>query len=153
MSHDPHSARLASAPMKTSPVVSRAQGARLSSSLLLTLGAALLGGCAGESSGAVTSGSTSGPGVVEIARPVELAARARVPEKEPGFVAAEVHDGRLAIEHDGGLPAFTVGDVLGGTQGGGYLVRVTAVQIIDATHVTLATAPAALTELIAEGEF
>src|SRR5512132_2498115 len=154
MTHDPNSARIASARMKTSPAAGLVRVARLTSSLfLLTLGATLLGACAGESPGSVSAGPRSGPGVVDIARPVELAARARVPEKEPGFVAAEVRDGELSIEHDGGLAAFTVGDVLGGTQGGGYLVRVTGVHPIDAAHVVLTTVPAALTELIAEGEF
>src|SRR5689334_20241845 len=127
MSHDPNRARIASARMKTSTAVVRARVTRLTSSLLLPLGAALLGACAGEPPGSVSAGPLAGPGVVDIARPVELAARARVPEKEPGFVAAEVHGDELSIEHDGGLTAFTVGDVLGGTQGGGYLVRVTGV--------------------------
>lgn len=139
--------------MKTSPVAGHTQVTRLTSSLFLPLGATLLCACAGESTESVSDSPSPGPGIVEIARPVKLAARARVPEKEPGFVAAEVHDHRISIEHDGGLTAFTVGDVLGGTQGGGYVVRVTGVQIIDTTHVALTTVRAALPELIAEGEF
>ena len=124
-----------------------------SSTLFLALGAALLGACAGESNESMSPAPLPGPGTVEITTPLKLAARARVPEKEPGFVAAEVHAADLVIEHDGGLTAFAVDDVLGGTQGGGYLVRITAVRPLDTTHVLLATVPAALPELIAEGEF
>lgn len=128
--------------------------ARLTSStLFLALGAALLGACADQSSDSVSPAPLPAQGTVEIATPLKLTARARVPEKEPGFVAATAHDPRLVIEHDGGLATFAVGDVLGGTQDGGYLVRVTGVRALDATHVELATVPAALPELIAEGEF
>jgi len=124
-----------------------------STTLFLALGAALLGGCADQANESVPPAPLPGPATVEIATPLKLAARARVPEKEPGFVAAEVREAELVIEHDGGLSAFAVGDVLGGTQGDGYLVRITDARALDATHVLLATVPAALPELIAEGEF
>ena len=128
--------------------------ARLPSfTLFLLLGASLLGACTGEATESLSPAPLPGPGTVEIATPLTLTARARVPEKEPGFVAAEVRAAQLVIEHDGGLAAFAEGDVLGGTQGGGYLVRVTGVRALDATHVLLTTVPAALPELIAEGEF
>ncbi|HEX7840955.1 MAG TPA: hypothetical protein VF469_25940 [Kofleriaceae bacterium] len=93
------------------------------------------------------------PGTIEIARPPRLTERARVPEKQPGFIAAEVHDSEITFSHDAAFPPLAVGDVLGGTLGGGYLVRVIAVQEVDSTHVVVETTPAALTELLAEGEF
>jgi hypothetical protein len=93
------------------------------------------------------------PGEIEIVEPLTLADHARVPEKEPGFVSAQMEAGALQIAHDGTLQAFAAGDVLGGTQGGGYLVRVVSSRAVDSTHVELETAPADLTEFITEGHF
>ncbi len=76
-----------------------------------------------------------------------------MPEKEPGFVAAALGDHELVITHDGSMAPFAAGDVLGGTQGGGYLARVVSVRTIDATRVALTTTPAPLTEFITEGHF
>jgi hypothetical protein len=92
------------------------------------------------------------PGQIEVTEPLQLAERARVPENEPGFLSAELLERGLVIAHDGRLPAFEVGDVLGGTAGGGYLARVVAVRAAEAGRFVLDTEPAHLTELIREGE-
>lgn len=138
--------------MKTPTIMGHSKVVRLTATAFFLL----LGACASESSEsseAVRPAPFPGPGTVEIVTAPKLAARARVPEKEAGFVAAAVHDRGLVIEHDGGLTPFTVGDVLGGTQGGGYLVRLTGARSLDSTHFALDTAPAALPELLVEGEF
>lgn len=148
--------------MKTVLQASRARQrsrARLnSSSLFFALLAPLLGACAAADGGeAATAAELPPPGAVEVEQPLRLADRARVPEKEPGFVAAyvggDVGPGRLVLEHDGSLPSFASGDVVGGTQGGGYLVRVVGASAPDATHIALETTPAYLTEFITEGHF
>ncbi len=92
------------------------------------------------------------PGSIDVVRPLALTERGRVPEKEPGFLDADVEEGRLVLEHDGRLPATRAGDVLAGTAGGGYLVRVIRVREEAAGRVVLDTAPAALTELLGDGE-
>jgi hypothetical protein len=128
--------------------------AGLVSSLLLVAAIPSLGACAVESPEAGPEPAAApAPAALDVVRPVKLATRARVPEKEPGFVSAEVGEGTLVLEHGPELPAFAIGDVLGGTQGGGYLARVVAVRALDASRVELATVPADLTELIAEGHF
>lgn len=140
--------------MKHPVIAAHSKVARLTApALFLLLGALLLGACKDGPSEAVSPAPLPAPGTVEIVTAPKLAPRARVPEKETGFLAAEVHDRELVIEHDGDLSPFAVNEVLGGTQGGGYLVRVTGVRSLDPTHFVLATAPAALPELIAEGEF
>src|SRR4051812_25404788 len=116
--------------MKTPVIVGHSRVARLTAPALFLL----LGGCAAGSSEPESPAPLPGPGTVEIVTAPKLAPRARVPEKEAGFVAAEVHERELVIEHDGGLTPFLVGDVLGGTQGGGYLVRLTGVRSLDSTH-------------------
>jgi hypothetical protein len=126
---------------------------RTAPALFLLFCAPLLSACAAGASDSPGAGALPSPGTIAIVTAPTLAARARVPEKEPGFVSAEVHEHLLTIEHDSAFLPLSVGDVLGGTAGGGYLVRVLAVRAVDATHVELATAPAALPELIAEGEF
>ncbi|WP_437731330.1 hypothetical protein [Sorangium sp. So ce1335] len=139
--------------MKTSLAGSRAVAARLMSAALLALGAPGLASCAVEPSDAADDAELPAPGDVDVVRPLELSERARVPEKEPGFVAAALGDSELVITHDGSLSPFAPGDVLGGTAGGGYLARVVRVRALDATRVALETAPAHLTEFITEGHF
>ncbi|WP_437586829.1 hypothetical protein [Sorangium sp. So ce1000] len=112
-----------------------------------------LAACAAESSDAADPTELPTPGVVDVVRPLTLSERARVPEKEPGFVAAALGDHELVITHDGSMLPFAAGDVLGGTQGGGYLARVVSVRALDATRVALETTPAPLTEFITEGHF
>jgi hypothetical protein len=119
----------------------------------LAAGAALSGACGAPPGGEAEAEPLPAPGSIEISQPLKLAERARVPEKETGFVSAQLGEHELAITHDGRLPVFAAGDVLGGTQGGGYLVRVTGARELDSTHVALATVPAHLTELLAEGKF
>ena len=97
--------------MKTPTIMGHSKVVHLTAPALFLL----LGACAGESREAVRPAPLPGPGTVEIVTAPKLAAGARVPEKEAGFVAAAVHDRELVIEHDGGLTPFTVGDVLGGT--------------------------------------
>jgi hypothetical protein len=139
--------------MKTTHQESRASVARLTSVLLFCLGAASLGACAVETNESQAPDEAPSPGAVDVVQPLKLAERARVPEKEPGFVSAEVGFGKLVVVHDGRLPPFASGDVLGGTQGGGYLVRVVRARALDATRVAIDTAPASLTEFITEGHF
>lgn len=139
--------------MKTTFAQGRARIARLSSLLVLATGSHLLGACAAAPSDAADPAELPAPGDVHVVQPIKLADRARVPEKEPGFVAAELGVHQLVITHDGSLPPFAEGDVLGGTQGGGYLVRVVSARALDATRVALETTPAYLTELISEGHF
>lgn len=113
--------------------------------------APLLPACANATAEEAPSTEAVAPGSIEVKKPLELAERARVPEKETGFLSAEVTEHGLVITHDGRLPAFAAGDVLGGTQGGGYLVRVAEARALPGKYV-LGTEPAALTELIREGE-
>jgi hypothetical protein len=129
----------------------RVDVSRLTHALCLSL-AALLGGCAVESGDAPDAASEP-PEAVRIITPPRLAPRARVPEKEPGFVSAEVTAHELFLAHDGRLAAPVAGEILGGTQGGGYLVRVEGARAIDAAHLVVETAPAELGDLIVEGEF
>jgi hypothetical protein len=136
--------------MKTAAIPGHSKVVSLTATALFLL----LGACTSESSEALRPSPLPTAGTVAIVTAPRLAARARVPEKEDGFVSAEiVHEGELVIEHDGDLPPFTVGDVLGGTQDGGYLVRVIGARSLDSTHFALTTVPAALPELLAEGEF
>jgi len=112
-------------------------------------------GCEAQRAGAEVAAPLPAPGSIEVEQAPALTERARVPEKEPGFIAAKVAGDGLSIRHDGDLPAFEVGDVLAGTQGGGYLVRVTGVRELGEgddgeREVALETVPAQLTELIAE---
>ncbi|WP_433928328.1 hypothetical protein AB3662_33900 [Sorangium cellulosum] len=139
--------------MKTTLPGSRALAARLMSAAFLALGAPGLASCAVASSDAADDAELPAPGDVDVVRPLKLSERARVPEKEPGFVAAELGDHELVITHDGSLPPFAAGDVLGGTAGGGYLARVVRVRALDAARVALETTPADLTEFITEGHF
>jgi hypothetical protein len=139
--------------MNTTPHESRANVARLGSAFVVVIGALLLGACTVESSEARAPAELPTPGTIQVVEPLKLAARARVPEKEPGFVSAEASAHQLFIVHDGSLAPFTAGDVLGGTEGGGYLVRVASARALDATHVALETTPASLTQFITEGEF
>ncbi|AUX45983.1 hypothetical protein SOCE26_074860 [Sorangium cellulosum] len=139
--------------MKTTLSWGRAQAARLLSSIFLAVVAPQLGACVVAPGGAPEDAELPAPGIVDVVRPLTLSDRARVPEKEPGFVAAELGAHELVITHDGSLPPFAAGDVLAGTQGGGYLVRVVNVRALDALRFALETAPAYLTEFIAEGHF
>ncbi|WP_438015017.1 hypothetical protein WMF18_29570 [Sorangium sp. So ce315] len=139
--------------MKTTLPGSRALAARLMSIGLLALGAPGLASCAVDSSDAADHAELPAPGDVDVVRPLKLSERARVPEKEPGFIAAALGEDELVITHDGSLPPFAAGDVLGGTAGGGYLARVVRVRALDATRVALETTPAYLTEFITEGHF
>ncbi|XYH94762.1 hypothetical protein ACMHYB_44125 [Sorangium sp. So ce1128] len=139
--------------MKTTLPGSRALAARLMSVALLALGAPGLASCAVEPSDAADHAELPAPGDVDVVRPIELSERARVPEKEPGFVAAELGAHEIIITHDGSLTPFAAGDVLGGTAGGGYLVRVVRVRALDDARVALETTPAYLTEFITEGHF
>ena len=118
--------------------------------LILAAGALLASGCQ-EAPAAAGPATLPDPGTLAIDKPLRLTDRARVPEREAGFVSARAGEGRLAIEHDGGLRGFEVGDVLAGTADGGYLVRVVRARDVDGTHVVLDTEKAHLTELIAEG--
>lgn len=113
-----------------------------------------LGGCVepGGEGGEVEAAALPAPGSIDVIRPLELAERGRVPEKEEGFAGAEVGEGTLVIAHDGRIPAFHAGDVLAGTQGGGYLVRVAGVREEAPGRIVLDTTPASLTELLQEGE-
>ena len=137
----------------------RIQGPRFRSLLFPFACAALLCACAGEGNeevngdegGESQSAPLPAPGTIEVKKPLQLVERGRVPEKETGFLSAEVAEGKLVITHDGRLPALDPGDVLAGTQGGGYLVRVVAILRDEAGRVELETVPAALTELIREG--
>ncbi|WP_437324107.1 hypothetical protein [Sorangium sp. So ce381] len=139
--------------MKTTLPGSRASTARLISAVFIAVSAPQLAACAVDSSDAADPTELPAPGTVDIVSPLTLSERARVPEKEPGFVAAVLEDHDLVITHDGSMAPFAAGDVLGGTQGGGYLARVVSVRTIDATRVALATTPAPLTEFITEGHF
>ncbi|MEZ4307266.1 MAG: hypothetical protein R3F14_04385 [Polyangiaceae bacterium] len=118
----------------------------------LFLAAALTAGCVTDTTDPDAPDSLPQPGTLRVDQPLVLADRARVPETEPGFLAVTVSDGQLSIDHDGTLPRFNTGDVLAGTDAGGYLVRVTSVLAADNTHVRLGTEPAALTELLREGK-
>jgi hypothetical protein len=126
---------------------------RLSSILFLAISVAPLSSCIGASNEAAAETDLPTPGAVEVVQPLILADRARIPEKEPGFVSAKLEANELIIGHDGTLPSFVTGDVLGGTQGGGYLVRVVGAHALDSTHIELETTPASLTDFIAEGHF
>ncbi|WP_437275872.1 hypothetical protein WME90_32100 [Sorangium sp. So ce375] len=139
--------------MKTTLPGSRALTTRLISAAFVAFSAPQLAACAVESSDAADPTELPAPGAVDVVRPLTLSERARVPEKEPGFVAAVLEDHELVITHDGSMPPFAAGDVLGGTQGGGYLARVVSVRALDATRVALETTPAPLTEFITEGHF
>ncbi|WP_437686521.1 hypothetical protein [Sorangium sp. So ce176] len=139
--------------MKTTLPGGRTLAARLLPAALLALGAPGLASCVVDSSDAADHAELPAPGDVDVVRPLKLSERARVPEKEPGFVAAELRDHELVITHDGTLPPFAAGDVLGGTAGDGYLARVVRVRALDATRVALETTPADLTEFITEGHF
>lgn len=139
--------------MKTTLPGRRASTARLISAVFIAISAPQLAACAVDSSDAADPTELPAPGTVDVVRPLTLSERARVPEKEPGFVAAALGDHELVITHDGSMAPFAAGDVLGGTQGGGYLARVVSVRTIDATRVALTTTPAPLTEFITEGHF
>ncbi|WP_437671312.1 hypothetical protein [Sorangium sp. So ce131] len=139
--------------MKTTLSWSRARAARLLSAVFLAVSAPQLGACVVAPGGAPEDAELPAPGTVDVVRPLTLSDRARVPEKEPGFVAAELGAHDLVITHDGSLPPFAAGDVLAGTQGGGYLVRVVNVRALDALRFALETTPAYLTEFITEGHF
>ncbi|WP_437973734.1 hypothetical protein WMF11_34210 [Sorangium sp. So ce295] len=139
--------------MKTTLPGRRASTARLISAAFIAISAPQLAACAVDSSDAADPTELPSPGAVDVVRPLTLSERARVPEKEPGFVSAALGDHELVITHDGSMTPFAAGDVLGGTQGGGYLARVVSVRAIDATRVALATTPAPLTEFITEGHF
>lgn len=125
-------------------------------SFVLAVSAAIaLGGCAEPGAlDEVEEGERAlpSPGSIEVIRPLEMAPEGRVPEREEGFVSAELGEGRLWIEGDGRLRPFQPGEVLAGTAGGGYLVRVVAVRGEEAGRFVLDTAPASLTDLITEGE-
>lgn len=125
--------------------------ARLISAVFLALGAPGLAACAAPADDVADPAELPAPGAVDVVQPLKLSERARVPEKEPGFVAAELGEREIVITHDGSLPPFAAGDVLGGTQGGGYLARVVRVRALDAARVALETTPADLTEFITEG--
>jgi hypothetical protein len=129
----------------------RASAARLA--LALSVSATQLLACAGESPEPSLTAAPEGPGTITVSRPPKLAARARVPEKEAGFVSAETREHEILITHDGGLSPFAKGDVLGGTQGGGYLAKVEGARALDETHFALQTAPAKLGDFLAEGSF
>ncbi|KYF83745.1 hypothetical protein [Sorangium sp. So ce394] len=137
--------------MKTTLPRSRALAARLISAVFLAIGAPGLAACAATADDVADPAELPAPGAVDVVQPLKLSERARVPEKEPGFVAAELGERELVITHDGSLPPFAAGDVLGGTQGGGYLARVVRVRALDAARVALETTPADLTEFITEG--
>ncbi|AUX35569.1 MULTISPECIES: hypothetical protein [Sorangium] len=137
--------------MKTTLPRSRAVTARLISAVFLALGAPGLAACAAPADDVADPAELPAPGAVDVVQPLKLSERARVPEKEPGFVAAELGEREIVITHDGSLPPFAAGDVLGGTQGGGYLARVVRVRALDAARVALETTPADLTEFITEG--
>lgn len=139
--------------MNTTSPGRRARAARLMTVLLLAASATQLNACVVESSEASEHDELPPPGTVDVVQPIKLSDRARVPEKEPGFLAAELGSRELVITHDGSLKPFAPGDVLGGTQGGGYLVRVVRVRVLDAMRVALETTPAYLTEFMTEGHF
>lgn len=139
--------------MKTTLPGSRALAARLMSAALLALSAPGLASCAVAPGDAADDAELPAPGDVDVVQPLKLSERARVPEKEPGFVAAELGDHEIVITHDGSLPPFAAGDVLGGTAGGGYLARVVRVRALDDARVALETTPADLTEFLTEGHF
>lgn len=139
--------------MKTTLPGSRALAARLVSAVFLAAFAPGLAACAAPPGDVADPAELPAPGAVDVVRPLKLSERARVPEKEPGFIAAALGDHELVITHDGSLPPFAAGDVLGGTHGGGYLARVVRVRALDAARVALETTPADLTEFITEGHF
>src|SRR5262245_6375707 len=110
--------------MKTTPHDGCAKSARPMHVFVLAFVASFLVACAYESSETTAAAELPAPGEVEIVQPLTLADHARVPEKESGFVSAQIEADGLLITHDGTLRSFAPGDVLGGTQGSGYLVRV-----------------------------
>jgi hypothetical protein len=118
--------------------------------LILAAGALLASGCQAAPA-AEEPATLPEPGTLAIEKPVRLTEKARIPEREEGFVGARAGAGRLEIDHDGGLRGFEVGDVLAGTADGGYLVRVVRARELNGTHVVLETEQAHLTDLIAEG--
>lgn len=126
---------------------------------ILALAALAAGALGCEASGAAAEqiAALPAPGSIEVEKAPRFTERARAPEKEAGFIDAEVEGSAVSIRHDGGLRGFAPGDVLAGTQGGGYLVRVTGVREVGVdeqgeTRVVLETVPAQLTELLAEAK-
>jgi hypothetical protein len=137
----------------------RIQNGRFYSFLLSVAASGLLCACASaeaapDSHDSMKDSDTAAlvaPGSIDVVRPLQLAERGRVPEKEPGFLSAEVEEGRLVLAHDGRLPALRAGDVLAGTAGDGYLVKVAAIVSEEAGRIEVETAPATLTELLRDG--
>src|SRR5262245_56473203 len=90
-----------------------------------------LGACSVDSSEVASAEELPNAGAIDIVQPLTLAKNARVPEREPGFISADVEPTRLVLTYHNGLPSFVEGDVLGGTQGGGYLVKVVRAHVLD----------------------
>jgi hypothetical protein len=98
---------------------------RLISSLLVAISALA---CTSEPAG-------PGPGT-------KLAQETRIPSQE-GAVDVQVQDDKLIIHFDHEPPAYSAGEVVYGTEGPGYLRRVTSVER-NGDEVVLATEPATL---------
>ena len=140
----------------TSPLIEIRSKKAISIEIFTFAAALLASGCHGDPAAGALAAEASPdplpePGTLEIFEPLLLTDRARVPEKEAGFVGALVRPGQLVIAHDGALRPIEPGDVLTGTQAGGYLVRAVQVTAKDTTHYQITTEPAQLTDLLARG--
>jgi hypothetical protein len=97
--------------------------------------------------------AVSAPGV-EIIRPIVLTAEARIVETSPAFERVEVFAERLIFHFKSTPPAdVDVGTVVAGSEGGGYLRRLSAITARTDTTIDASTRAAQLTELVADGAF
>jgi D-alanyl-D-alanine carboxypeptidase len=98
--------------------------------------------------------STANEGVeIEILRPLVLTDAARIPETETGFVSVEVMADRVALTVEPSFAAPVAGEVIYGTGGPGYLRRVVSTDHPSDALFIVHTAPAELTDLLADGHF
>jgi D-alanyl-D-alanine carboxypeptidase len=130
----------------------RPRASRFSTVITLFVGLSLGFGCVADE--APPASSMAGEGVeVQILRPLVLTDAGRIPETESGFVSAEVMADRVALTVEPSFAAPVAGEVIYGSGEPGYLRRVVSTDNPSEGLFIVHTAPAELTDLLADGHF